>query len=261
MIVEQKKNGFGLRYGVAFGGEPDLHEPWFDDHKDLIEDVFTTGAVVLSGEPGAGKSHITQDVFYGAYSAGKAVCMVSCHVNAGSVIGRTVTQETFDTAADIGEDCLVVADNLDYLVYTGAVKRRRTDAKVVKYAEFMTDNLLRLRESGCAIFATVHTDLWRDNHSSAPGSVRAQYDTLVGLLGGESIFAGDVSQANATRLLCRRGTEPMVAAAIAADLAKIGALQFRQANHISVETYQKFGIQRATASVEAVKQHKIAGGM
>lgn len=261
MIVERRQNGYGLRYGAQFNdAAPPAYEPWFDDSGRYVGEVVSSGSMVLSGEPGAGKSHITQDVLRGSYDIGKAVCMVSCHINSGSSLGRDFTQETFRTAADIGSDCLVVVDNLDYLVYTGAVKRRRTNSKVEQFAEFMLGEIAHMRDSGCAIFATTHTQLWRENHSDAPIHVWKAYEAAVDALGGERTFTGAISKDNAQRLLKMRGIDQIAAAAVAEDLHSVGGLFFRQAHHLSIDTYNDKGIIAAVAEVESLKQQKIDGG-
>lgn len=260
MLVKRRQNGYGLRYGVCFDTTPQAYEPWFDDHAKYIADAFRDGAVVLSGEPGAGKSHITEDAVFGSYAMGKAVCMVSCHINAWSRAGRDATQEVFDTAGSLGSDCLVVIDNLDYLVYTGAIKRRRTNASTREYAAFITRNVTQLQDEGCAIFATVHSAAWRQNHSRAPQDVWNQYETLVAGLGGETVFTGSVTLENAERLLQLRGIDSSTSVAIAGELEQADALYFRQAHHLSVDTWQSQGIMAATAEVDAFKNQKIAGG-
>lgn len=260
MIVQRRQNGFGLRYGLRFDEASVAYEPWFDNYEDYADDAFKEGAVVLAGEPGAGKSHITEDVLLGTYNLGRPVCMVSCHINSGNRIGRQATQETFQAAADMASDCLVIIDNLDYLVYTGAVRRRRTNASVTEYAAFMTSEVARLQEMGCAILATIHTQEWRENHSQAPSAIWAAYGETVASLGGEVTFTGVITEENAARLLRLRGIDTLTAADIARELKEADALYFRQAHHISPQTYQEGGIQAAITEVDEFKKRKITGG-
>lgn len=260
MLVNRRENGFGIQYGARFDECTIPYEPWFDDRQQYLDRASNNGAVVLGGEPGAGKSHITADVFREAYDQGMYVCMISCHINAGGQAGRAQTHEILETAEDVGSECLVVIDNLDFMVYTGGLKRRRTNARVGEYATFLTEKVYAIEEAGCAVFATVHSDEWRNNHSQAPEDIRSTYDQLVAQLGGEIEFTGEISLQNAERLLRNRGIPAELTSAIAQDLLHEGKLCFRQAHHLSLETYIAEGISAACEEVDTLKAHKIQGG-
>jgi len=260
MIVNLRQNGFGLSYNAGPDADPTAYEPWFDDAGQQLEALINDGAQVLGGEPGAGKSHIAADMFQAADAAGMASHMLASHINAGSMAGREETQAMLTRTRDAGEEGLLVIDNFDFMLYTGARKRRRSDAKVREYAGFLGPAVLDCHDAGCKIVATVHSDEWRDNHSQAPEEAKRYYADLVDNLGGETVFTGAISQANAERLLLRREVDPDLAADIAAELARVDGLLFRQAHHINPLVFAEAGIEAAVTAVNQLRDQKIAGG-
>lgn len=260
MLVKLRQNGYGLEYGACFSGEQDDYNPWFDDANQQFSKLMETHSQVMSGEPGAGKSHITTDLFRAAYSGGMMSCMLACHINSGSMAGRQTTQEMLTTAKEAGEECLVVVDNLDFMIYSGSRKKRRSDAKLAEYADFVGGALLDCLDADCTVLATVHSDEWRARHSRAPETLWQRYQKVVTSLGGEQPFAGTITSTNAERLLLRRNIEPELAASITGELTRVGALLFRQAHHISPSIFTEQGIEAAVEAVDKFKDQKIAGG-
>lgn len=260
MEYEIRKNGFGLSYGLLADDEvAGYYQPWFHNWQEQVSGLSTSGSLVLGGAPGAGKSHITQDAYAGAYAEGRPVVMLSCHVNSGSTVGREFT-ETLLADLATSEGPLLVLDNLDFMVYTGGAKRRRSDKKTGEYAEFVDRSVRRLRDVGCRVLTTVHSELWRQNHSAAPQGIWDIYEQLVVDLGGEKIFRGEIDMYNAADILLRRGIPFNIARDIAEALEDHSRLVFRQAHHINPDTFIEEGIVAAIKEVNELRDRKIAGG-
>lgn len=260
MLVDIRRNGYGLQYGSRFPGKSETYNPWFDNAGHQFATLMEDRSQVLGGEPGAGKSHIAEDVFNAAYSAGMMSCMVACHINRGGMAGRSNTEEVLATARDAGGDCVVVVDNLDYMIYTGSGKKRATANRVNEYADFISGALQECKDADCLVMATTHSDEWRVNHSQAPENAWEKYTSLVTALGGIVDFPGTITEVNAERILLRRNIVPHLANVIARDLSDADALLFRQAHHIDPVLYEEEGIGVAIAAVDYLKDQKIHGG-
>lgn len=260
MEFEIRKNGLGVSYGLLADDEiaPD-YQPWFYDWQQQVSGLSSFGSLVLGGAPGAGKSHITQDVYRGVYAEGSPVAMLSCHINSGSLVGRDFTETLLGDLATT-DGSLLVLDNLDFMVYTGGAKRRRSDKKVGDYAEFIDSSVRKLRDVGCRVLTTVHSELWRQNHSAASQGIWDIYEQLVADLGGERMFRGEIDIYNAVDILLRRGIAFNIARDISEALEDRGRLVFRQAHHINPETFIELGIDAAIKDVNDLRDKKIEGG-
>lgn len=260
MIANLNRNGYGLQYGIRFDEDPLIGRFWFDYADEYLDRLTTEGPIILGGEPGAGKSHIASDVLVAAHDADKAFLMIACHINGGNLKGREQTNESLRTAQELGEDAIVIFDNFDFAVYTGAAKRRKSDAKVSEFCEFITVAAQSCADAGCGVMATVHTDEWRANHSAAPIEVFDMFDSAVSSLNGIQDFTGDMTIENAVRILTERGISAIDATRIASELEENGGLCFRQAYHINPDKIVNNGIVQAMLDVEDLKNRKIAGG-
>ncbi|HRV75898.1 MAG: hypothetical protein H6799_00655 [Candidatus Nomurabacteria bacterium] len=260
MEFDIRKNGYGLAYGVLENDEtPSSYDPWFHNWRDHSGALSSFGGLVLGGAPGAGKSHITQDVYRGHYVEGSPVAMISCHINSGSISGRSFTETLIKELGDVAGAMLVV-DNLDFMVYTGGAKRRRSDKKTCEYAQFMDTLVRRAMANGCCVLATVHSELWRQNHSEAPQDIWDMYEELIMDLGGEKVFRGEIDFYNAVDTLLRRGVPFALARDIAEALEDKERLVFRQAHHIKPDTFVNLGIEEAIKEVNDLRDKKIKGG-
>lgn len=260
MIVTLKQNGYGLRYGTTFEEKRETVALWFDSAPELFMSLQETQSITLSGEPGAGKSHIAEDIFRLALAEGLGAVMLSTHINAGSQKGRATTSETLATAEALGDEAVVIFDNLDFAIYTGGSKKRRTKKQTVEYCDFITESYSRCIDAGCIVLATIHSEEWRTHHSEAPIDAKAKFATTIEQYGGAELFSGCISAENVYRLLCERGIASTTASAITNDLDEIGFLTFRQAYHIDPEVYKDAGIVSAVKRVEQLKEQKIQGG-
>lgn len=262
MLVHLKQNGFGLRYGAHIEQAPPARSMplWFDDSPEMFAQIQSGQPLVLGGEPGAGKSHIASDIFESGYASELGCFMLSCHINTSNLKGRETTEETFKTAQELGEESVIVLDNLDFAIYTGGTRRRRSNRQTAEYCDFISRSALQSLDAGCRILATVHSDAWRGNHSDALPETKNAYHTLISQLGGEQTFTGSMTAGNVERILGYRGIASSTAASIAGELHTLDELNFRNAYHINPDTYNEHGISAAVACVRAVMQQKIAGG-
>jgi hypothetical protein len=260
MLLHLKQNGFGLRYGAAFECPLPTGNLWFDTAPQMFNEIAADQPLVLGGEPGAGKSHIADDILKTSYASGLGCFMLSCLINCNNLKGRAETEATFATAQDLGQDCMIVLDNLDFTIYTGGLRRRRSNRVAAEYCDYISSATLRSLDAGCRILATVHSDEWRDNHSDALPKTKTAYGALVQALGGEKQFTGAMSYDNAVRIIGNRGIDPSTTIAIADALRDNDGLNFRNARHIDPGTFASQGASAALHSVRETMLRKIAGG-
>lgn len=256
MITEDRRNGYGLRYGHNPNGHDQVYTPWFDYSPDLAPE--SGDCLVLGGEPGAGKSHITEDIFQIGYGQGKEVVFLSTHINSGSRKGAEKTAEVLKAATDRGEEALLVLDNFDFLIYSGGKKKRRTQTELREYFGRMSTQILSSRDSGCSIAATVHSKEWLVNHTKwTPPELIGEFGIILTEFGGIRPFTGEISMSNATDLLVRRGISVASAEDIARNLYENNGLCFRQAHHIDPAIIEAKGVEAAMNIVDAKKQAMI----
>ena len=260
MILDLRKNGFGLTYGQRMPEELIDQEVWFDNAPTEFQKLLDQQAIVYMGEPGAGKSHISQDIFNLGLANDMACLMVACHINSNNLRGREATASSLNDARSAKQEAIVMFDNFDFAVYTGSVRRRKTNRQVQEYCEFVTASVLDCLDAGCHVLATTHDDGYRSNHSAANQSTFDMFNDCIEELGGSTEFTGNLTKENAIRILVNRGIDLNLADIIAGELELNEALCFRQAYHINPELFIKEGATSAIAVVDKLKQDKISGG-
>lgn len=235
------------------------YEPWFDYADDLVKLVGEVGSVAVYGGPGAGKSHITEDILVSSYHSGKPTLMVACHVNANHPKGREFTDEAIKTAADIG--AIVIFDNLDYAVYTGGKFRRRSNTKALEEVRVQESRVSLLCEHGANVMATLHTSEWRRNHSGLPEEEIQRFEQFVkNNFKVQLEFTGELGRPNAKRILLRRGASQAEAQTLVEELDRLSALTFRNTFHIDIGAALSDGAEVAIRRVSELQQQKLIGG-
>lgn len=256
------KNGFGLKY-IPADVRAD-YTPWFDDYGKYLTRLEEGDNLLLSGEPGAGKSHIVEDIREStAKELGKDCLQIALHINGSNPRGRKTTLQLIEVLkANKG---ILVVDNADYVVYTGGnKKRRRSMPRTLDYINFIQKIVSGLLNSDARIFATCHTPEWRENHSRLTSPESIFNDTYPDSFLSKVNFNGSMSLENVIRILQRRGLEPPEAERLGEIMQGLGSLTFRNAFHIDLSNVQNADPANVTLAIEAVqnvKNIKIVGGL
>lgn len=260
MIVDLRKNGFGLTYGQRMPEELIDQEVWFDNTPTEFQKLLHQQAIVYMGEPGAGKSHISEDIINTGLANDMACLMIACHINGNNLKGRDATVSALEDARLAKAETIVVFDNFDFAVYTGGARKRKTNQQVEEYCNFITTAALNCLDAGCHVLATTHDSAYRNNHSDAKQSVIDRFNNCIEVMGGSTEFTGNITKENAIRILVNRGIDHNLADMIAGELEFNEALCFRQVYHIDPELFIKEGTTSAIAVIDKLKQDKISGG-
>lgn len=260
MYYNNRSNGFGLTYGNSLEGGATNFVPWFDSYKAYIRTMEDESAVLLSGEPGAGKSHITEDVVMASRAMGRDCLQVWCHINGSSKKGRTKTEELLAELLQARSEGVLVLDNVDYAVYTGGNRKyKRSNSTALAYRDFLKEVIAQTVDSEVSVFATGHTKDWRYNHSRIP-DVEAEFMHMLPADICHITFSGAMTEDNVRRILEQRDYPPEEAANIASALHSLGQLSFRNAFHIRPLDTSEASIVSALQAVEDVKNQKMHGG-
>ena len=256
------KNGYGLKYIPADTKSDST--PWFDDYDKYLTQLAQGNNLLLSGEPGAGKTHIAEDVREGASrELGKACLQIAMHINGSNPKGQETTLQLIEELK--AERGILVVDNADYIVYTGGNnKSRRSMPRVLGYIDFIQEIVSDLLRSETRIFATCHTQEWRDNHSRLESPESVFNDTYPDSFFSRIPFSGSMNLENVIRILQRRGLEQPEAERLGKIMEDLGSLSFRNAFHIDLNSVQNADPENMTLAIEAVqevKNIKIAGGL
>jgi hypothetical protein len=255
-----KLNGFGLTYGSSLDENVSSFSPWFDDYETYVNTMVDAPAVLLSGEPGAGKSHIAEDVVQASRMVGKECLQIWCHINGSSIKGRSKTEELLARLIQARSEGVLVLDNLDYAVYTGGNrKNKRSISKALAYKDFLKNVVGQAVESDVNVLATGHTPQWRAYHSRIP-QAEDEFNSILPAATHHITFTGVMTEENVRRILVQRNILPADAATIAQRMHALGRLTFRNAYHIDPQDTTPAAIDTALQTVEEIKNQKLHGG-
>jgi len=253
------RNGYGITYGNSLDTHAEAYVPWFDDYETIVE-AMQNAPMLLSGEPGAGKSHIAEDIIVASRKSGKESLQIWCHINGSSTKGREMTERLIGQLLEARSDGVLVLDNIDHAVYTGGNrKNKRSNHKALEYGKFLGEVMQEATSNDVQILATGHTPQWRQNHSRLEGVESVFRDMLPDTM-QEIQFTGVMSEDNVQRILEQRGIDREFATMITRRLRTLGELSFRNAYHITPVGVTQEAIDEAVKDVSAVKNEKLHGG-
>lgn len=244
MYIENFSNGHGYAYAVpmettAFTGNG--LESAFCEMPEIVDDATTHGSVLIEGEPGAGKSHIIQEL--GGYCLANNVpfLQIAVHINAGTVTHASETvgllQEFRNTASESPAVCLI--DNVDFAGFRNA---NRKTGKAITYAEAVVPELIRtVQDPNITTFGTAHSPEWRDRRWRWPAESEPRVippaRQFMEAFGSTRRFEGIMTLDVLERLLRQRDIEATKALKIALALGSMGAGKFVYARHIDPDVF------------------------
>lgn len=256
-MIDNKLNEFGLKFGEGLDDYSSEYKPWFFDYSKYQGALANSSGILLSGEPGAGKSHIVDDVFNGALGKDKNCLLIRCHINGSSRKGRDYTTTLIEQLIESGNGLLIL-DNVDFSIYTGS-RNNRSKAKVKEYGQFLKQVIDLSMSQSLSMFATCHNKEWRNSHSSIAEHEKWFTDLLPSYYFNKEFFDGNISLLNAVDILVRKGYALDKSTQIAQSLQDLGGLSFRNAYHMDAHSPDISDVRVALDQIETTKQQKIAG--
>ena len=207
-----KRNGQGFVY-VPDGDSAEFSEELFpDDVDEIFQMVIGEADCLVEAGPGAGKSHLVNDMRARCHDLGMASLTLYAHINGGSKQGVANALHVLDSFANMdAEDSVLLIDNVDYYGYSKRdIKRRYRLAKehtqVALYLmEWLSDS------QAPPVMATSHNGDWRETHwlygkKYEVDEVTDKAEQLLDSFGARYYFSGELSDEVATGLLMRRDT-------------------------------------------------------
>jgi hypothetical protein len=263
-IVENPANGNGYWYTLPEHATP-LYEGLqgvaeygtFSEIPGIIDEAQQSGAVLVQGAPGAGKSHLIREMQTGAVANGLPAFCLTVHINAGKASGLEVATEQLtafrEATADTGG--LVILDNVDYLGYKGSSRRRNASATYAAGIEPVIADMIA--DPKTAVVATAHDDGWRAGRWKwADPAVDGPAQRVLEGFPSRVVFEGGMALVGLAHVMSSRQVPLGDAARTIRQLKALGRADFFHANHIDPELFAR-DPQAAIDEVMAGRQERI----
>ena len=208
-------------------------------------------ALLVSGEPGSGKSHLRDDITMAkAAMHNVPYLMASLHINGGRKNGyESIRRQITKLRKDGGENPLIVFDNIDYAGYKG---KSRTRSSAQAYAQGMSRIVEEVVENDAfTVLGLAHDEEWRRGKWTwdDPEVDRPAYDILHNFVNGYR-FQGDLTDQGLAEVARIRG----LGSDFIDTLAKDGMQNFFCARHLDFHLYE----QNPEAALLAIQQGRDA---
>lgn len=209
---ENKANGYGIKYHVSDKQAADTAEiqSIFEEATNISETLFDQEAVLLEGNPGAGKTEILDSLFENYRSLNHDVFYLKVHINAGKSNGGDNLSSLFDDFNSLknpNKKCIFLSDNCDFLGYKGHRSRISAERYSQHFLSFLK-NVIGRPDS--LTLGTSHTEEWRTAHWSWENnsSIQKNAKETLEIFRKKIDFFGKISINSMEQELVNRGCDP-----------------------------------------------------
>lgn len=256
-ISKNVRNGIGAIYETGPSDDLDNEHILFNDEAvEFVDIANTEGNCLVEGIPGAGKTHLVNDIRRAIWQTGRPALTLKAHISGGSKKGGENANYMMDVFAERhGSEGIIVIDNVDYFGYSGGKNKRSypmAEAQLIaanKIIELTTD------DSAPGVIGLAHTEEWRQAHwqySSRRGvdndEVTPVAHTIIKSFTERRQFNGTIDEDTAVAILQEKfpETETGTIDRTIKMLGKItNKLYFRHVNHLPIATGCETDIRQA----------------
>ena len=261
------RNGCGFVYQGQDESRDWSEELFPDDVSTIMHltDNNSSNGCLVEAVPGAGKSHLVENMQGRCQRVGMASLTFYAHINGGSRRGTENALYVLDEfAKNDPEDSLLIIDNIDYYGYSRRdVKRRYVVAKEhLAVANYLIDWLND--DQTPDLVATSHDKQWRESHwrygeKYCDDDVTPVASALLASFDAHHFFKGNVSQENAVALILKEHPtiEPIDAERMIEALENVtGQTAYRHIGHVSIDALMSGG-DKLVEEIERVEQRTL----
>lgn len=189
--------------------------------------------VLIQGGPGAGKSHLAQDLLRSAVAFGRPMAVLKLHITCGKrfALEQTADQVEQFVAENVQDAPIVLLDNVDYFGY-GRSRNLAVSQDSIQYIGGVAKACMD--DPKISVIGLAHTPLWRDTHwSKSRPEITEPAQEILDAMGEPTEFEGELDCASAWRYYRRTGMDAARALVLVKHLEVINETQvFRQVQHL-----------------------------
>lgn len=213
----------------------------FEEMGDIVSAIKSERSVLITGEPGCGKTNLIKDVEKYCVINSIPALRLSMHINAGKRASVKHTKNLIQnfSEANEGQTSLLVVDNVDYFAYKS---RGRSQTRALEYAQELVPALITaMKGSGTLTLGTAHTLNWQENHWQPNNDeIKKQQEIILNSFESKIPFEGRVGLSGINRVIeARLGKENPQCQSVIDKLVELGVKSFQIVKHVDPDLLQK----------------------
>lgn len=263
MVVEDVSNGYGYWNFIPYNVTAQLPEQTLSDYGELrfeemgeiVSAIKSERSVLISGEPGCGKTNLIKDVEKYCVINSIPTLRLSMHINAGKRASVKHTKNLVQNFSEANKDqtSLLVVDNADYFAYKS---RGRSQTRALEYAKELVPLLITAMQSpGTLTLGTAHTPKWQENHWQPDNvAISQQQEAILDSFEANIPFEGRVGVSGINKVIeSRLGPDNPQCRLVIERLIELGVRSFQIVKHVDPDLLQK-NPEEAIKAVEEGRQ-------
>lgn len=239
-VIDDRRNGNGYRMYLPEHASSEIElehfasdQIRFAEMRQIISQAALRSSVLVTGEPGSGKTNLISDMEAGCQANAIPSLRLSLHLNAGKLSRLGHTRVLLDTYVEqtSASPALLIIDNADYVGYRSR-SRSRTNAR--SYATAIAPALINaMNASHVVTVGTAHNHDWQRTHWTwNDPDIEAAQDMLLDNFAGEHLFEGELGLRGLETEISRRlGADSPVFGPVLSILGEMRA-DFHLAHHV-----------------------------
>ncbi|MBI2588884.1 hypothetical protein HYW35_01590 [Candidatus Saccharibacteria bacterium] len=261
---EDMRNGHGYCIIAPMTGL-DEHPGFFPvDAQNVMDLVVANGSCLIEASVGAGKTHLVSDIARLARNDALEMptLTLKAQISGGSRAGASNATSVLNHFAEaVGNQGLIIVDNVDYYGYSGSDGRRQY-SRALAHSEVAKHLSVVIRDTSAPhVCATTHDDIWRANHWLYPlrgeDNVTPSAQSLLDSFSSRYNFSGKINAQTAEKVLKPKFGDS--ARELVNVLSLQGLLSFLVARRLDPEGVRQTGLLGEVERIQQETQGRVLG--